>query len=254
MLGRSVFDANDLLLWTLFSCRHLLMSLKSHSETRGADMRLTAAARGFVVLLLTVPVVQSQNGWGVTYTPTQICALKGSTVDINCTYTYPSSLNNHDTKVQETFWFTKEGNNVQVDLKTDPEYSGRVEYISQNKRCTLRITDLRESDSAEYKFRLITNQESGKYTGSPGVTLSVTDLQVQVSRSKYSPWAELKCHSSCRLPGHPSYIWYKNGQKIQEETSTYSGPFDLQAAFPVLYEDMRSPTLLQCVSLHPVFH
>ncbi|XP_038561244.1 sialoadhesin-like [Micropterus salmoides] len=191
-------------------------------------------------------VVQSQNGWGVTYTPTQICALKGSTVDINCTYTYPSSLNNHDTKVQETFWFTKESNNVYVGLKTDPEYSGRVEYICQNKRCTLRITDLRESDSAEYKFRFITNQELGKYTGLPGVTLSVTDLQVQVSRSKYSPWAELKCHSSCRLPGHPSYIWYKNGQKIQEETSTYSGSFDPAGSFSCAvrgYEKSRSPSV-----------
>ncbi|XP_045898889.1 B-cell receptor CD22-like, partial [Micropterus dolomieu] len=73
-----------------------------------------------------------------------------------------------------------------------------------------------------------------------------SDLQVQVSRSKYSPWAELKCHSSCRLPGHPSYIWYKNGQKIQEETSTYSGPFDPAGSFSCAvrgYEKSRSPSV-----------
>ena len=45
------------------------------------------------------------------------------------------------------------------------------------------------------------------------------NLQVMVSRaSQYSTWAELKCHSRCRLPDHSSFIWYKNGQKIQDET------------------------------------
>ncbi|CAK6984119.1 sialoadhesin-like, partial [Scomber scombrus] len=54
--------------------------------------------------------VQGQNGWGVTYTSTYICAVKGSTVDIRCTYSYPSMINdrdNVDTGVDETFWFTK---------------------------------------------------------------------------------------------------------------------------------------------------
>lgn len=119
-------------------------------------------------------VVQSQNGWRVIYTSTPICAVKGSTVELGCTYIYPSSLNNHDTRAEETFWFTKESNNVYVDLRSDPEYSGHVTYSCDKNRCTLRITDLRESDSAEYKFRFITNQERGKYTGLPGVTLSVT--------------------------------------------------------------------------------
>ncbi|XP_045887381.1 B-cell receptor CD22-like [Micropterus dolomieu] len=225
-------------------------------------MRLTAEASGFVVLLLTVPVVQSQNGWGVTYNPTQICALKGSTVDIKCTYTYPSSLNNHDTKVQETFWFTKESNNVYVDLKTDSKYSGRVEYICQNKRCTLRITDLRESDSAEYKFRFITNQPGGTYTGLPGVTLSVTDLQVQVSRLQvYESYntAELTCNSSCLPPGHHYYIWYKKNKPISEQTSnSYSASFDPADSFSCAvrgYEKSCSPLVyapkLPSVSVSP---
>ena len=124
--------------------------------------------------VLCVTVVQGQNDWGVTYTSTQICALKGSTVDINCTYRYPSRINDHDTEVGRTFWFTKESNGVYVDLRTDPEYSGRVQYHCDKNNCTLRITDLRESDSAQYKFRFITNQPGGRFTGSPGVTLTVT--------------------------------------------------------------------------------
>ncbi|XP_038568196.1 uncharacterized protein LOC119898104 [Micropterus salmoides] len=194
-------------------------------------MSLTAAASGFVVFLLSVQVIQAQNGWGVTYTSTQICALKGSTVEISCTYTYPSRINGRDTTVQESFWFTQMNGDVPVDLRTDSEYAGRLQYSCSNNICTLRITDLRESDSAEYKFMFITNQPGGRFTGSPGVTLSVTDpdLRVQVIRStvyRIYTEAELLCHSSCRLPYHPSYVWYKNGQKIQTETSSsYLGHF-----------------------------
>lgn len=124
--------------------------------------------------MLCVTVVQGQNDWGVTYTSTQICALKGSTVDINCTYRYPSRVNERDTEVETTFWFTKENNGVCVDLRTDSEYAGRVQHHCDKNDCTLRITDLRESDSAEYKFMFTTNQPGGRHTASPGVTLTVT--------------------------------------------------------------------------------
>ncbi|XP_033985824.1 B-cell receptor CD22-like [Trematomus bernacchii] len=82
---------------------------------------------------------------------------------------------------------------VVQDLTTDSEYSGRVEDLCENKICTLRIRNLRESDSAEYWFRFDTIQEGGSYIGIPGVTLSVTDpdLQLKVSRA-YSDQAELK--------------------------------------------------------------
>ncbi|KAM7419812.1 hypothetical protein PAMA_016759 [Pampus argenteus] len=188
-------------------------------------MSLTAAASGFVVFLLSVSVVQGQNDYGVTYTSTQICAFKGSTVDINCSYRYPSRVNDRDTTVDETLWFTKVSDNEPVDLRTESEYAGRVQYHCDKNDCTLRITDLRESDSAEYKFRFIMNQPGGKFTGSPGVRLNVTDLQVKVIESSYSIRAELKCHSSCRLPDRSSYIWYRNGQTIYTETSSYSSSF-----------------------------
>ncbi|XP_035849790.1 uncharacterized protein LOC116043466 isoform X2 [Sander lucioperca] len=218
---------------------------------RGAAMSLTAAASGFVVFLLSVSVIQGQNGWRVTYTSTQICAFKGSAVEIRCSYTYPSTINGLVTKVKKRFWFTELGNGESVDLTTISEYTQRVQYHSENNDCTLRISDLRERDSAEYKFRFITNHSTGKYTGSPGVTLSVTGLQVQVSRlevSWSSNWAELKCQSSCPLPGHPSYVWYKNGQNIQGQTSdSYSASFYPADSFSCAvrgHEDFPSPSVL----------
>ena len=120
--------------------------------------------------VLCVTVIQGQDDWGVTYSSTEICAFKGSTVDMSCTYRYPSTVQ----RVENRFWFRTVQNENYVDLKNEPGYSGRVQYDCINKDCSLRITDLRESDSAEYKFRFITNQPGGTYTGEPGVTLRVT--------------------------------------------------------------------------------
>ncbi|XP_030284804.1 uncharacterized protein LOC115588352 [Sparus aurata] len=177
-------------------------------------MSLTAAVSGFVVFLLSVSVIQGQDDWGVTYSSTEICALKGSTVDMSCTYTYPSTVK----RVENRFWFTKESNGVYTDLRTDPQYSGRVQYICVNNNCTLRITDLRESDSAEYKFRFIIEQEGGKYSGLPGVTLSVTEpLKLQVHRQHSNTY--LSCVSSC--DDQTSFIWFKNGEKVPENNRYY---------------------------------
>ncbi|CAK6975682.1 hemicentin-1-like isoform X3, partial [Scomber scombrus] len=159
-------------------------------------------------------LVQAQDDWGVTYTSTQICALKGSTVDINCTYSYPSRISNVNTAVDKTLWFTKGSNNKPVDLRTDSEYADRVQYHCDKKNCSLTITDLRERDSAEYKFRFTTNQPGGKYTASPGVTLTITDAPKLPSVS-VSPPAEIIEGSSvtltCSSDANPAakYTWYK---------------------------------------------
>ncbi|XP_035992577.1 B-cell receptor CD22-like, partial [Fundulus heteroclitus] len=165
--------------------------------------------------------VQSPGSWEVIYTQTQICAVKGSTVDISCNYTYPTRTYSKQTEVLQTLWSSEGGVGSPVDLMSDPDYKGRVQYLCDPPVCTLRITDLRESDSAQYKFTLRTNH-GGSHTGSPGVTLSVTALQVQVISSEYTESyrrAELRCESSCQA-GHQSYIWIKNAWEIIRETSS----------------------------------
>ena len=117
-----------------------------------------------------VSVVLGQDGWSVTYTTQSICTLKGSTVDLSCSYTYPSGT------VTTSFWLkthNAEGN--PVSLSGEPDYKGRVmNHRDKKNGHTLTITDLRESDSATYMFSFITDQTRGRYTGSPGVTMSVT--------------------------------------------------------------------------------
>ncbi|XP_034062783.1 B-cell receptor CD22-like isoform X2 [Gymnodraco acuticeps] len=208
---------------------------------RGAAMSLTAAASGLVVFLLSVSVVQGQRVWGVTYSSTEICAVKGSTVEIRCSYTYPSRWKRGENTVQKTFWLTQKEGAQLVDPKTDSEYAGRVENLCENNNCTLRIRNLTESDSAEFRFRFKTSKDI--FWGIP-VTLSVTDLQVNVSRSGLS--THLQCLSSCP-PGHTSYIWFKNGQEVKEETSSYADfrydPADSSSCALKGYEDFPSPSV-----------
>ena len=109
--------------------------------------------------------------WMVTYSSTDVCGVKGSFVDIFCTYSYPSHL-----EIRETFWYIKWVTGGKADdLSLDSKYQGRVEYLGDKvNNCTLRIKDLKESDTAEkYKFSLKTNDPGGKFSGSE-VTLSLT--------------------------------------------------------------------------------
>uniref|UniRef100_A0AAQ4Q510 Ig-like domain-containing protein n=1 Tax=Gasterosteus aculeatus aculeatus TaxID=481459 RepID=A0AAQ4Q510_GASAC len=205
---------------------------------------MSPSAGGLVVFLLSVQVIQSQDGWRVKYDQTDVCAAKGSTVDINCDYTHPYGI--YYSGKKDRFWFTKEKDGEPVDLKPDSEYSGRVKYgcYSYSDSCYLTIRDVRESDSAEYKFTFRTNEPGEKYTGSPGVTLSVTGLQVQVRRSD-STWLELTCHSNCVLSDHPEYVWYKNEENIKTGSSlpVSSGSTDRYSCYLRGSWNQRSPAV-----------
>ncbi|XP_047198385.1 uncharacterized protein LOC124854580, partial [Hippoglossus stenolepis] len=192
-------------------------------------MGLREAASCFVIFLLSVSVVQGADGWRVRCTPTQICAVKGSKVQIRCSYWHPSRIDDLDVAVEQTYWFTKGQDSEPVDLRAASEYTGRVQYHCGYKACTLTITDLRESDSDVYQFRFITNQPTGSFTGSPGVSLSVTGVQVISTessgcRTEDCSWSRVECQTSCSPTPSPSYIWYKNEQKTLGEKS-YSAYF-----------------------------
>ncbi|XP_041662116.1 B-cell receptor CD22-like [Cheilinus undulatus] len=204
-------------------------------------MTVRAAVTGLVIILLSVPVVHSQDGWAVTLPSPQICAVKGSTVDLPCSFTYPETIEGQSTIVESRKWFTDRGY-PNPDLKSDPAYSGRVQYPPTGNDCTLRITDLQERDAAEYWFRFETNQPGGGATSSSGVTLSVTDLQVKVKRLQNQ--FELKCQSSCDVADNPSYVWYQNQWKINEWTSTLGVSFQDINKYSCAFrgrEEYRSP-------------
>ncbi|XP_071219320.1 B-cell receptor CD22-like [Salvelinus alpinus] len=169
--------------------------------------------------------VRGQNCWSVTYPHQGVCALKGSRVDISCTY------DSGDATITSSLWFSHKQSDswrdelIPEDLTTDPGYAGRVEYVGEKEsgRSTLRITDLTEEDSAEYKF-IFNTETSGWGYSFPGTTLTVTGLQVRIKGPTNIIEGKclcLFCESICFLQDNPSYIWYKNRQRLIRNETKY---------------------------------
>ncbi|XP_064871249.1 uncharacterized protein LOC115125581 [Oncorhynchus nerka] len=154
--------------------------------------------------------------WSLTYTHQSICALKGSTVDISCSYTYPSY---HE--IKHSFWFTKWSDMDAEDLSSVPGYEFHIEYLGDKKSdCTLRITDLRLSDSSGYRFRLITSGD--KFSGSP-VSLTVTDVVLEMDPTSVSEGENvtLRCRTKCTLNPITAYSWrYTGGSDATTDTQS----------------------------------
>ncbi|XP_072538812.1 B-cell receptor CD22-like [Salminus brasiliensis] len=129
----------------------------------------------WVLILLPLTGVLSDNSkWVVNYTG-PICAVRGSNVIIPCNYSYPKPHN-----VQTVLWCSMNSNkDICVDPphvynSSSPDASDVFQYAGDKQSdCTLLIRNVQFSHSAVYRFRFITNEDKGKWTGDPGVTLEV---------------------------------------------------------------------------------
>ncbi|XP_057187998.1 B-cell receptor CD22-like [Triplophysa rosa] len=161
-----------------------------------------------LILLLMSPGVYSADGWDVTYSSSHICALKGSTVTINCTF-------HADFQIKKAYW--TETYDAFADLLEDPKYSERIQYVGYKRDdCSFRLTDVRHTDSHEYYFRFITDKN--KWTDGPGVTLAVTDLQVESEGETVMEGhsVTLTCESTCSLTDTSTFIWFRNTHTLNE--------------------------------------
>ncbi|CAM4449373.1 unnamed protein product [Leuciscus chuanchicus] len=165
-----------------------------------------------LIVLLMIHGVSSAD-WGVSYSPLHICALKDSTVIMNCTYKYPTGY-----KIMNVFWTNESIKGEEPpDLSNDPEYSQRLQYLGDKQQnCTIRLSHVTLKDSHMYYFRFITDKD--KWIGAPGVNLTVTgdfDLQVESpERVTEGDSVNLRCKSSCALTDRATFIWYRNSQPL----------------------------------------
>ncbi|KAL7852260.1 hypothetical protein SRHO_G00180450 [Serrasalmus rhombeus] len=165
------------------------------------------------LFMLFISGVVAQDGWAVNYNSKSVCALNGSALTMECTYTPPSGHS-----VQKAFW-TKDlvtSGSEPPDLLDDPQKKSRVQYLGdEHSACTLRFKTVRKEDQSKYYFTFITDQPGGKYQGAGGVDLSVTDLQVEVpERVMEGDDVTLTCKTSCRLTVTPTFTWYKDGSYL----------------------------------------
>ncbi|XP_048036010.1 B-cell receptor CD22-like [Megalobrama amblycephala] len=167
-----------------------------------------------LIFLLMIHRVSSAD-WGVSYSPSHICALKDSSVIMNCTYTYPTGH-----QIERVFWSKTKNYKLDTeefpDLSEDPEYSQRLQYLEDKQQnCTIRLSHVTLKDSHMYYFRFTTDKD--KWIGYPGVTLTVTDLQVESpERVTEGDSVRLTCKSSCTLTDRATFIWYRNSQPLTE--------------------------------------
>uniref|UniRef100_H3DP29 Ig-like domain-containing protein n=1 Tax=Tetraodon nigroviridis TaxID=99883 RepID=H3DP29_TETNG len=99
-----------------------------------------------------------------------------------------------------------------------PSYQGRVEYFGQpgTKNCSLKISDVRQSDSGTYVFYLITDHPTEKMPEQSGVQLLVAESSgaVTVAAGPSSRVAEgetlrLACCSPAAGP-QAGYTWFQS--------------------------------------------
>ncbi|XP_058232020.1 uncharacterized protein LOC131344081 [Hemibagrus wyckioides] len=170
------------------------------------------------LILLVLSGVLTQDRWSVKYPDKPICAVRGFSVSIPCSYSYPQ---NH--QVEQKLWCSMNSNtdfcykppyvyNSSSNTKSDFEFTG-----DDKSDCTLLIHNVQFSYSGEYRFRFITNVD--RWTGDPGVTLQVTDLKVSLIRLsgngtlKQGDSLNLRCDVNCT---HTSsqFVWSKNNQRL----------------------------------------
>ncbi|XP_051994029.1 B-cell receptor CD22-like [Xyrauchen texanus] len=170
-----------------------------------------------LIFLLMIQVVYSAE-WGVSYSSSYICALKGSSVIMSCTYKHPPGY-----KIKKVFWTkTLVLNHVEPpNLFNEPEYSQRIQYLGDKQQnCTIRLNDVTQKDSHEYYFRFTTNKPDGRWIGAPGVTLNITDLHVESPESvTEGDTVSLTCKSTCNLTDRTTFIWWKNTQSLTERNN-----------------------------------
>ncbi|XP_066534699.1 carcinoembryonic antigen-related cell adhesion molecule 1-like [Hoplias malabaricus] len=175
-----------------------------------------------LTLLTLTGVFSDSSEWGVNYSE-PICAVRGSSVSISCTYFYPGSVH----EVQRLLWCS---NNTNTKSHcTDPPYvydsdsstaSGDFEFVGDKKsNCTLLIKNVQFSHSGGYRFRFITDDNN--YTAFPGATFYITALELWMSSSsgnrtlKEGDSVNLTCAVNC-TPSSPQFVWFKNGKRLPE--------------------------------------
>ncbi|XP_037399337.1 B-cell receptor CD22-like isoform X2 [Pygocentrus nattereri] len=170
-----------------------------------------------MALLIALLMIVGAFGtkWSVKYNQQEICAIKGSTVFMNGTFTLPEGLT-----VTETFWTIDPVPGVEpTDLSKEPDYSGRVEFFTDDqKHFSLKLSDVMKKDEHQFCFKIKTNVEKERWTGVPGVQLRVTELLVEAPEEvTEGQTADLTCKTTCSLTD-PTFIWYKNGHPLTKKT------------------------------------
>ncbi|KAM8869741.1 igLON family member 5 [Spinachia spinachia] len=225
-------------------------------------------ARCWCWLLFTLSLKGILAGdWSVRVPDSPICAVIGSSVVLPCSYDYPQCSNETEEgrlatqggggeegqkyNILSEMWCLENSRCItpryvfhSAGISPDPSYHNRVEYLGHpgTKNCSLRIFDLRASDSGAYVFYLITSHPRQKMPEQSGVQLLVAENSsaTTVSASPSSDITEggalrLACcspaagpqaifrwrTSTSSRPQHSGQVWSISGVTSDDSGSYY---------------------------------
>ncbi|KAK3511201.1 hypothetical protein QTP70_032252 [Hemibagrus guttatus] len=197
---------------------------------RSASASSSTGSRELILLAQAVLVrysVKNEDGgsaalgteWSKSYNQENLCALKGSTVFMNLTYTHPK-----DYTVKEKYWLLNPVKGKEpTDLRNEPGYSGRVQYLTdEQNHFSLRLSDVKKTDEHMYCVRalVLIKKKNDKYLFFPGVTLTVTELMVETPENVVEGnKTVLVCSTTCSLSDTPTFIWYKNDRLLDTKNN-----------------------------------
>ncbi|XP_034021230.1 uncharacterized protein LOC117505802 [Thalassophryne amazonica] len=144
---------------------------------------------GDMKLLCSLCLVAGVVTQHVTY-PDPLCAVKGSTLTLGCTFKPRALLRNLEGS--KGFWLINRvvwcqnheichGSTPSVYDSRSQRNNPKYHYLGNMKdNCTLQIQDIAVTDSAVYRFRMEADHVDGHFTGRSGVTVSVIEKQKDV--------------------------------------------------------------------------
>ncbi|KAF7656986.1 hypothetical protein LDENG_00033300 [Lucifuga dentata] len=200
-----------------------------------------------LVILVIIPGVWSRS-WQVTLYSQ--CALRGTSVDIACSYDYPFGH-----LVRSVQWSKREfvsGKWRLTPLTEISPYPDHFKYLGNYRSdCTLRINAVQHADQGAYVFSFVTTFE--RWRSKEYAYLSIKELTAVVRPATVTEGDRV---SLSYLPGCPSLrpavVWFRDGQPV-----TNSG-FQATAQDAGRYycavrgqEDSRSAVVTLNVQYHP---
>ncbi|TDH13477.1 hypothetical protein EPR50_G00033220 [Perca flavescens] len=173
-------------------------------------------------------------GQSVNY-PDPVCAVKGSTITLPCSFTPLKSVNDNGREVLievvRVAWcqsphMCRTGTPSVYDSESQNIYP-HYRYLGDKKGdCTLQISDLQEEDGATFRFRVETNDPRATFTGQPGVRVTVVDgaqMKIRSSRDdgefKRGESVTLNCSAAICTIHQLEVTWFRDGSALSE-----SGP------------------------------
>ncbi|XP_051280003.1 B-cell receptor CD22-like isoform X2 [Dicentrarchus labrax] len=183
---------------------------------------------GFVLLLA------GAGAQSVNY-PHPVCAVKGSTVTLLCSFTPVKSVIRENGRevpivIVRVVWCQNheicQGTTPSVYDSESTNNDRRYKYLGDKKgNCTLQITDIQKSDEATFRFRMEANDTRGHFTDKSGVKVTVTDpVRMKITSSsadgemRGGESVTLYCTAVCTI--HQLEVtWFKDNHVLSE-----SGP------------------------------